>query len=292
MGIGTYHSPQAHAAFDAAYDAGMRALPEPAATHDVPTRFGTARVYRFGPLGGAPLALLPGRAATSVMWRPHLPALAEHRPVYTLDLLGEPGRSTQTTPLRDAADQAAWLEATLAGLGLDGVHLVGHSFGGWLACNYAVRAPARLASLTLLDPVNTLGRFPLGLLLRSALAALPVISHWGRPAFFRWINGGAAAPPNDPVAAVIEAGMRDYQMATPMPAFITDDQLRSLTVPVLALVAGRSVMHDPQAAHARAQVQIPDVQAELWPTATHSLPSESPAETNARILRFIDGVTA
>jgi pimeloyl-ACP methyl ester carboxylesterase len=33
------------------------------------------------------------------------------------------------------------------------VHLVGHSFGGWLAANYAVRDPERLASLSLLEPV-------------------------------------------------------------------------------------------------------------------------------------------
>ncbi|GAA4907946.1 alpha/beta fold hydrolase [Streptomyces coeruleoprunus] len=292
MGIGAYRSPEAHARFIAAYESAMRVLPEPVDTHDVATAYGTVRVYRFGPLGNDPLVLLPGRAATSVMWRPNLPRLAEHRPVFTVEPLGEPGLSKQTAPLRGAQDQADWLEAALAGLGLHGIHLVGHSFGGWLACNYAARMPGRLASLTLLDPVRTLGDFPVELLLRSALTAVPGVSRWARPAFFRWINGGVAVRREDPVADLIAAGMRDYRMATPMPPLITDSQLRSLALPVLALVAGRSVMHDPQAALARAQAQIPGVRAELWPAATHSLPSESPAETDAAILRFVDSVTA
>lgn len=46
-------------------------------------------------------------------------------------------------------------------------------------------------------------------------------------------------------------------------------------------------MHDPKAAHARAQALIPHVQAELWPAATHSLPVESPDEVNDQLLRFV-----
>lgn len=55
--------------------------------------------------------LLPGRAGTSIMWAPNLAALAADRPVWTVDLIGESGRSEQTAPIRDAADQAAWLDA-------------------------------------------------------------------------------------------------------------------------------------------------------------------------------------
>ncbi|MEV6796598.1 alpha/beta hydrolase [Streptomyces sp. NPDC051320] len=290
MRVGKFNSLQAQSDFDVVYAAGMRMLPTPAVTHDVVTDFGSVRVYRFGPEEGAPIVLLPGRAGTAVMWQPNLTTLAEHHPVFVVEPLGEPGRSTQTASLSGGADQAAWLHAVLTGLDLDGVHLVGHSFGGWLACNYAVRSSDRLATLTLLDPVNTLGRFPVALLFRSALAALPLVSKWGRPSFVKWINGGVPPSDDDPVAAVIQAGMRDYQMAAPMPEYINDDQLRSITIPVLVLVAGRSVMHDPKAAHTRARSLIPDVQAELWATSTHSLPSESPVEVNTSLLGFVDRI--
>lgn len=287
LGFGRFVSPQARAEFEAAYRAGMASLPPPAATHDVSTRFGTVRVYRFGSADTTPLVLLPGRAASSVMWQPNIAELAARHPVYTVEPLGEAGCSEQTAPLRDGADQAGWLSETLDGLSLDQVHLVGHSFGGWLAANLAVRDTRGLASLTLLDPVRTLGRFPVQLVVRSAAAALPIISRWGRPAFLTWINGGRPAQPNNPVVAVVDAAMRTYRVAAPLPEYLTDDQLRSIDIPALILVAGRSIMHHPQAAYDRARTLIPHCQAELWPTATHSLPAESPHEVDARILSFV-----
>lgn len=282
-----FHSPQARAEYDAAYDRAFAALPPPEEQHDVATDFGIARVYRFGAPGPAPLVLLPGRAGTTIMWAPNLAGLAAEHPVWTVDLIGEPGRSEQTAPIRDAADQAAWLDGLLKSLDLRGVHLVGYSFGGWLAANMAVRAPERLASVALIDPVQTFARFPVPLLVRTTLTLIPGIRRWARPSFLRWTAGGADVPEDDPVATVIDEGMRTFKITLPIPAPFTDEQLRSVTVPVLALIAGRSVMHDPRRAVARAQALLPDVRAELWPSATHAIAGESPDEVNARILEVL-----
>lgn len=290
MRIGGFTTAQAKAAYDAVYDAGMRALPEPAATHDVETDYGSVRVYRFGPADGPPIVLLPGRAGTAIMWRPNLAAFSARHPVYAMDLLGEPGRSVQTRPLRGAADQAAWLDAVLGALGLRSAHLVGVSFGGWTAATLAVRAPGRLASVSLLDPVHTLGRIPAGTLWRTMLATLPVVSRWARPRFLSWISGGGPVPEGDPVAAVIDAGIRDYRIGAPVPEYLTDEQLRSIRIPVLAIIAGRSVIHRAPAALARAHTLIPQVQAEIWPDATHAISGEAADEINGRVLRFIDDV--
>ncbi|MFD4249998.1 alpha/beta fold hydrolase [Amycolatopsis thermoflava] len=287
MTLGGFTSPQARVAYDAAYDRGFAALPAPAEERDVATAFGTARVYRFGEPGPAPMVLLPGRAGTTIMWEPNLPAFIARGPVYALDLIGEPGRSEQTAPIRDADDQAAWLDTVLATLGLRDVHLVGYSFGGWLAANLAVRAPDRLASLTLIDPVRTFATFPVSLLVRTALALVPGIRRWSRPAFLAWISGGAEVAEDDPVATVIDEGMRTYRIALPTPLLFTDAQLRGLTVPVLALIAARSVIHDGRRAAARARELLPDARVELWPAATHAIAGESAAEVNARVLEFL-----
>lgn len=287
MAVSTFVSTQARAEYDAVYDRGMAALPAPTGQHDIATAFGTARVYRFGGSGATPVVLLPGRAGTAVMWEPNLASFAARGPVYALDLIGEPGRSEQTAPIRGPADQAAWLDAVLGALESPAAHLVGCSFGGWLATNLAVRAPGRVASLTLLDPVQTFARFPLALLARTALALVPGARRWARPALMRWFSGGAEVASDDPVAVVIEAGMRTFRIALPTPAVFTDAQLRSIAVPVLALIAGRSVVHDARRAAARARDLLPDARVELWPSATHAIAGEAAAEVDARVLAFL-----
>lgn len=280
-------SARARAEYDAVYDRAFAALPPPAQRRDVTTGFGTARVYRFGEPGPDPLVLLPGRAGTTIMWEPNLAALAARHPVWTVDLIGEPGRSEQTAPIRNAADQAAWLDAVLTALDLRGTHLVGYSFGGWLAANLAVRAPDRLATVTLIDPVQTFARFPVELLVRTTLTLVPGLRRRARPSFLRWTAGGADVPAGDPVATVIDEGLRTFRITLPIPSMFTDEQLRSVRVPVLALIAGRSVMHDARRAVARARALLPDVRAELWPSATHAIAGESPDEVGARILEFL-----
>lgn len=290
MSLGRFVSPEARVEYDAIYDRGFAALPEPSEQHDVRTAFGTARVYRFGEAGPAPMVLLPGRAGTTVMWEPNLTAFAARGPVYTVDLIGEPGRSEQTAPIHDAADQAAWLNAVLAALDLHDVDLVGYSFGGWLAANLAVRSPERLGSLTLIDPVQTFAAFPLSLLFRTAMASIPGIRKWGRPAFLSWISGGTEVPVDDPVASVIDEGMRTFKIVLPTPRVFTDEQLRGVEIPVLALIAGRSVIHDTRRAVDRAENLLPNARVELWPEATHAIAGESPSEVNARVLEFVAGV--
>jgi pimeloyl-ACP methyl ester carboxylesterase len=290
MKLGGFTSPRAEREYDAVYERGLAALPERTGQRDVTTAFGTARVYRFGTGTAVPAVLLPGRAGTAVMWQPNLAAWSRRGPVYAVDLIGEPGRGEQTAPIRDGADQARWLAATLEALGHETVHLIGYSFGGWLAANYAARAADGLASLTLIDPVRTFGELPVALLLRTTLALVPGVRRWGRPAFTRWISGGARVAPGDPVAAVIDAGMRTYRIRLPTPELPADERLRSIGVPVLALIAGNSVIHDAGKAAARARAQLPHAQVEVWPGATHAIAGESAAAVNERVLTFLDEV--
>ncbi|EMD29989.1 alpha/beta fold hydrolase [Amycolatopsis azurea] len=287
MKLGGFASSEARAEYEAVYERGLAALPAPTGTHDIRTEFGVARVYRFGRPGGTPIVLLPGRAGTVVMWEPNLKALIGHGEVYAVDLIGEAGRSEQTVPIRDGADQAAWLTTVLAELDLPSVHLVGYSFGGWLAANLAVRAPERLKSLTVIDPVLTFGGLTAGLVVRATLTAVPVVNRWARPSFLRWISGDAEVDATDPVARVIDEGMRTYRIALPSPRLFTDAQLRSLRMPVLALIAGRSVIHHPERAAARARKLLPQGQVELWPSATHAIAGEAADEVNTRILTFL-----
>ena len=290
--IGHFKSEQARARFLTVYQVAMSQLPPVSESTDVPTSFGTVRTYRFdGPSAAPPVVVLPGRNASTPMWRGNIPALLEHRTVIGIDLLGEAGMSVQDKPITGADDEAQWLDDVLAGLGLDKVHLMGVSIGGWTAVNYAVRRPGRAASLVLLDPVVTFTPIPIKAMVASAAVFLPVPEPLQRRAF-RWIGGGADADDSVPEAALIAAGARDFTLRKAMPRLFTDDQLRSFDVPVLVLIAGRSVMLDAARATARARNLLPRGQVELWPDASHAINGEYPAEIAETAAAFWDSVSS
>jgi pimeloyl-ACP methyl ester carboxylesterase len=266
----------------------MARLPAPAGASVVDTDFGRVHIHRFGDGRGTPLVLLPGRSGSTTMWEPNLPTWAAKRTVYAVEVLGEAGLSVQEREIRDADDQAAWLAAALSGLGLDRAHLVGVSFGGWLAVNLALHGSTAVASLSLIDPACVFGRIPLTIILAS-LAAHPAAPGFIRDRMLSWISGGAPVA-DEPVAEVIAASMAEFRIALPPPTYPNDDALRGLRVPTLALIAGRSRIHHPRKAYERARALLPDGQVELWPAASHAISGEFAADVNQRVLRFVDSV--
>ena len=166
--VGHFRSDAARAHFTAVYRTSLAELPHYDESFDIATSFGTVRVYRFAGPAGCPVVLLPGRNASTPMWRSNLPGLLTHRTVFTVDLLGEAGLSVQDKSIDGPEDEARWLDEALAGLGLEQAHLMGLSIGGWTAVNYAARRPGRTVSIALLDPVLTFA----GITVKSVLASL------------------------------------------------------------------------------------------------------------------------
>lgn len=285
-GVGHFRSDAARAHFLDAYRAALSALP-PRESLDVSTSFGAVRVYRFGGGGdGPPVLLLPGRNASTPMWADNLPGVVASRSAYCVDLLGEPGLSVQTVAFGGGEDQARWFDELLAGLDLVSAHLMGVSFGGWTAVNYAVRRPGRVASLALLDPVLTFAPIPLRTMLTVLPMSLPGFPESLQRRIIRWLSGGADVDDTVPVARLIAAGTRDFVLRQPVPKQFSAEQLRTLDVPVLALLAGRSVIHDAARAAATARDLLPHGQIELWPEASHAINGEFPERITERTQRF------
>jgi pimeloyl-ACP methyl ester carboxylesterase len=127
-----FKTPKGEAAYLAAYDAAMKRWPVPYEEMDIPSRFGMTHVIVSGPKDAPPMVLLHGYWATSTMWAPNIADFSKDYRVYAVDVIGQPSRSIPAEAIRDAADYAAWLTATLNALHLDSVCLVGcRSAGGW-----------------------------------------------------------------------------------------------------------------------------------------------------------------
>src|SRR5262249_25797006 len=113
------------------------------------------------PEDAAPLVLLPGMAASSLMWAPNIRALSESFRVVAVDAIYDWGKSVYAKLPKDALEICGWLGELLDGLGLRaGVHLAGASYGGWVSAEFALRRPERLRSVALLAPGNVV--LPLG----------------------------------------------------------------------------------------------------------------------------------
>ena len=112
------------------------------------------RLFRSGSPDAAaqPLVFLHG-AGGHTGWMAFLEELSTRFLVFAPEHPGF-GQSDDPPWLDDIADLAYFYLDFLAALGLDRVHLMGTSLGGWVAAELAVRSTARLASLSLVGAVG------------------------------------------------------------------------------------------------------------------------------------------
>ena len=102
---------------------------------------GPALVYFHGPWG--------------LVWDPFLDALARDFTVYAPEHPGTtPGAPDEIYQLEGLWDLVLCYDEVLEALGVEQAVLVGHSFGGMVACELAATAPRRAGRLVLIDPIG------------------------------------------------------------------------------------------------------------------------------------------
>jgi len=102
---------------------------------------GPALVYFHGPWG--------------LTWDPFLDALAQHFTVHAPEHPGTtPGAPDEIYQLDGLWDLVLCYDELLDTLGIDQAVLVGHSFGGMVACEVAAGSPRRARRLVLIDPIG------------------------------------------------------------------------------------------------------------------------------------------
>ena len=289
--LSAFKSAGGEAAFLAAYDGAMSRWPVPYEAIDVPTRFGPTHVVVSGPRDAPPLVLLHGYQATLTMWAPNVADFARAFRVYAIDVMGQPGRSFPTDPIRTAADVVVWLTATLDGLRLGRISLIGMSYGGWVALSYAIATPARIEKLVLLSPG---GIYPLTtqFKLRGMLMVL-LPTRFTVNSMMRWLGfaNGAGQEDSRPVLDLMYLGLKHFRISPEtlrvVPAAVPDDALRGLQMPVLLLIGANETIYEPAEAVARARRLIPRVHAELIAGASHDMCVTQRGIVDLRVLEFL-----
>jgi pimeloyl-ACP methyl ester carboxylesterase len=280
-----FKTAEGKATYLAAYDAAMKAWPVPYEEMEIPTRFGMTHVVASGPKDAPPLVLLHGYMATLTMWAPNIADFNKDYRVFAVDVMGQPSKSIPDEPIRNAADYVAWLTATLNGMHLDRISLIGMSYGGWIALNYALGAAERVEKLALLSPAGSL----LPLVRQFRLRGMPMVlfpTHFTVNSFMRWLG-----IEDKSACELTYLGLKHFRMSPETlritPTAFSDGQLRAMHVPTLLLMGEDEVIYDPAAALERARRFVPNFRGELVPSSNHDMCFSQHAVVDARVLEFL-----
>lgn len=249
----------------------------------IPTCQGETFVLACGPQRAPPLVLFHGGMTTSAMWSRSASAWSEHFRVFALDLIGEPGFSAPSRPSMTTEDHARWLDDVWKALDIESASVVGASLGGWLALDYAIRRPAKVSSLALLAPAGV-GRVRLGFLLKAG--PLLLMGAWGHR---RALNLDMGFDPREEMSAEGEAFVDFFKLAQrhyvartrPIPTF-SDQMLRTVTIPIMAIVGANDAIFDSDQTRRRLETCMPQVQVKYLPEAGHGL-----VDSTSSVLEFL-----
>jgi 3-oxoadipate enol-lactonase len=243
---------------------------------------------------GRPLMLVAGLAADNAFWAPSVDALAARYDVVMPDNRGA-GRTTPldaTTSIRAMGDDCV---ALADHLGLPAFSIAGHSMGGMIAQDVAIRHAGRIDRLVLAatSPCTT----PRDNALFAAWSALfPVVdrSLWFRNLFFWLLSPAFFAKPTNLDVLVQLAATYPYQqtpqaLASQVRAIAGFDvraQLSSIAARTLVINGTRDLIFRIEDAAAFAK-SIPHASFAPIEGAAHSFPIETPGDFTQRVSNFL-----
>jgi pimeloyl-ACP methyl ester carboxylesterase len=278
------------AEFMACYDAALAKWPVPFTILRVPSRFGTTHVIASGPEDGPPLVLLHAAGTGSPVWIHNVAAVSQTYRTFLVDIVGDANKSEWSSPFRSRSDCAAWLSDVLDGLKLDRTHLGGMSFGAWQSLNFALTAPHRVKSLTLLAPAASFVKFRVSFFVYFFFHML-FPTRAGLRSVLKWLSAKGQVV-DERLADQMFLGVKHFRFPKggTFPSVFSDDELRQLRLPTLLLIGDHEVLYDPALALNRAVKLIPGICAELIADAGHLLIMEQPEIVNRRIVDFLERI--
>jgi len=288
-----FRSEQAKAEYEAFCLERANVWPIPSETMMIETPSGQTFVRASGRTTDPPLVLLPGARSSSLMWIHNIAPLSARYRTYALDTMGDVGFSLAQGDVAKPEALVSWLDEVLTVLVPEGtLSLMGISYGGWLAGQYALRFPRRLRNVVLLAPACTVLPVSFPFIVRMSLLSIPVGNPLRR--MLRWLFRDAAR--GDATSrALVEEAIADVQLAVrlfqlPRPAWptvIDDKAWQGFSVPCLFLVGENEKIYSAKAAVRRLKRVAPQVKAEVVPGAGHDLTMVQADLVARKVLTFL-----
>ncbi|MBN2587622.1 MAG: alpha/beta hydrolase [Candidatus Fermentibacteraceae bacterium] len=283
------------------YDERSKEWPTPSETRYIEGSYGKTFVRICGRENAPPLVLLPSGFASSLIWLPNIQGLAPHFRIYAVDNIYDVGRSVNTRPVVDGRDLTEWLDALFTELELgDNISLLGLSFGGWLASQYAICHQDRLHGVVLAAPVATVLPLPGEWAWRGIMGALSPHKFFMTHFLTNWMCQDLAKKGDEFSKRMLANWMNDALMAMKCftfrmpitPTVLTDEEFQSLRIPVLFLVGENEVVYPADRAVHRINAVAPSIITEVILNASHDLTISQTQIVNSRVTSFLLGTEA
>ncbi len=237
---------------------------------------------------GEPLIILHGGGSNSKAWLPNAEKLSHYYRVYIPDLPGC-GHSQCAHDDFQMHDYVAFLDGFVTHLKLQRFHLMGHSIGGAIALNYAIKNPYRVGSLVLVSSIGLgngaaqwvrllsapLFRRVVGHVSVSILKkAMPVVSRFSR-------KGHLKSPLSQNTIS-----MGEYIRSSGDGNGLPHGSLAALEVPTLLIWGSRDIIVPVANAYIAART-IPDCRLQVFESCGHTVYRQKADEFCRVLIRFL-----
>lgn len=282
-----FRSSEGEAAYRAAYQRTLALWPAGSKSLEVQTSFGITHVIQAGNQEKPPLLMLHGFGFSGTQWYPNAPALLEDFCIYAPDVPDQYGLSQLARPLQTPENYAAWLAELLDALGIARAPFIGHSYGGWLATNFALRCPERVSRLTVISPAATFVPLSWQFYVRGILGGA---TGWDW-AIYNMV-GWMTTLPNSRGMEIVEQfrlGLKTTaQLPVGYPTVFSEEALQELRMPVQLIIGDHEVVYSrrPDKVVAAAKGMIPGLEVAWIVGGGHAVTLDQPAATNEHLLRF------
>jgi len=241
---------------------------------------------------GKPVVLLHGGGSGAVAWHAVIQYLAQKYYVIAPDIVGY-GESDKPHAPYDRPFYSTWLQNFLNALQIEHCVLVGHSLGGAVAVEFAVKNPAQVERLVLVNSAALSLNFPLMPFLKGMwLHCFPTLTA------SRWLHTSLTAQPArvhpDLIRYAAEVcqkpgGKRAYWIGgwrVVLP--FTSYWLRQIKSGTFILWGAEDCIYPPSCAQ-RARHTIPNVRFQMIQGAGHVPFYDKPEQFNQALMAFLGG---
>ncbi|WP_282153356.1 alpha/beta fold hydrolase [Ruegeria atlantica] len=242
---------------------------------------------------GEAIVFVHGSVCDYRYWRDDVTTLGDQFRAIAMSRRHHWPKATKTKFSYHVEDQTDDVIAFVEALDIGPVHLIGHSYGGYLAAAFACKRPDLLKTLTLVEPGGPVeGKKMPQVMQEGILEAIDIIKQGqveeGIKHFHRSVTSTPKweEMPNDLRSQLIENALTlPPQHYNPRPP-LSSDALQRFDKPTLIMIGEHTLKPFPEVANQLTEL-IPQSNLVRIPDAAHPLNRENPKAFTSELLQFL-----